>query len=321
MNINKELYNNLDILLNISNKKENINNHDTYFSIEKTFNTLLELTQIIEKELFENVLIKILIFSPNGKKTFHKDFNIIFNIFKKIYEARDTKSIRLSYSNYILKFILSLDYKEFDFIESLLANNYKKIFRTIYQKYKHTQSKELYKALSKLFFPFNKGYQRIPYVTNIILNPQIKKNKYIIIPDDNANNFKKLYFILLVVFSSCIEIIIEDDNLISFLKKILLDYKKNTISIEPSEEVEFAIVLGFLCKCNFSIFTSTIAEKIIEEKKINKKNIDTRVKSSKDISDLFEIFLELNINNSPQLSDTCYYQYLSDNIEEIEDTN
>ena len=30
-------------------------------------------------------------------------------------------------------------------------------------------------------------------VKNTILNPQIKKNKYIIIPDDNASNLKKLY--------------------------------------------------------------------------------------------------------------------------------
>jgi len=326
MNINKQLYKNLDILLSISNKKENINSYTSSQNInnkETTFNTLLELTKIIEKTLFEKVLLEILIFSPNGKKSFHKDFNIIFNIFKKIYEARDTKtifksnnlnSIRLSYSNYILKFILSLDYKEFDFIESLLDNFYKKIFRTIYQKYKHTQSKELYKALSKLFFLI-KGDPAFLNVTNTtILNPYIKRNKYIIIPDNNANNFKKLYFILFVVFSSFINGIHSFPNIISFLKKVLLNYNKNTISVEPSEEVEFAIVLGFLCNFEFFIFIDTISKNIIEEKK---PNIDTRVKSSKDISDLFELFLELNINNSKQLDYIFYYLVISDILEKL----
>ena len=149
-------------------------------------------------------------------------------------------------------------------------------------------------------------------VKNTILNPQIKKNKYIIIPDDNASNLKKLYFILLVVFSSCIEIIINiknSNNLIKFLKKILLNYKKNTISINQSEDVKFAIVLGCLCDFDFSIFINTISQKIIEEK--NKKNIDTRVKSSKNISDLFEIFLELDINKNKSLTSTVYFAHVN----------
>jgi len=290
-NINK----NLDILFNISNKKENKG---------KGTNTLLELTKIIEIALIEKVLLKILIISStNNKKTFNKDFNIIFSIFKKIYEARDKKypiHIESFITNYILKFILSLDDKELDFIESLLNENEKEIFRTIYKKYKHIQSKDIFKALSFIS------------TSNLtILNPYIKKNKNIIIPDDNASNLKKLYFILLVFFSSCIEKFIEKPAIIPFLKKILLNYNKNTLSVDPSEEVQFAIVLGCLCNIDFSFFIETIANKIIEEKSINEKNktnIDTRVKSSKDISDLFEIFLELNISNSKKLSDISFIQ-------------
>jgi hypothetical protein len=335
MNINNDLYKNLDILLNISKNEKNINSYNgtNIQNKKKTFITLLKLTERIEEVLFKKVLLRILYLSPNHKKTFDKDFNLIFNIFKKIYEARDTKSIfksnnlnsiRISYSNYILKFILSLDDKEFDFIENLLQDNgskinYQQIFRTTYKKYKHTQSKELYKALSKIFFLF-KDEEEFLNVTNTILNPQIKKNKYIIIPDDNASNLKKLYFILLVVISSCIEIIIiniRKPNLILFLKKILLNYKKNTISKEPSEEIQFAIVLGCLCDFKFSIFIDTISNKIIQEKKTNKTNINTRVKSSKDISDLFEIFLELNINNSRTLNNIVYYQFLDYIISKI----
>ena len=305
MNINKKLDKNVTSISNtIENKRDESKE-------------LFKLTYIIEKALFEKVY-SLKISGNNKKKTFHKDFNLIFSIFKKIYEARDTKSIFNSNSNYILKFILSLDDKEYNFIEHLLNKDKQKIFTQIYKKYKKTQSKELYKALSKIYILFisKKGiFKDDKYnlnVKNTILNPQIKKNKYIIIPDDNASNLKKLYFILLVVFSSCIEIIINiknSNNLIKFLKKILLNYKKNTISINQSEDVKFAIVLGCLCDFDFSIFINTISQKIIEEK--NKKNIDTRVKSSKNISDLFEIFLELDINKNKSLTSTVYFAHVN----------
>jgi hypothetical protein len=313
-NINKDLNEKLGKLFN---KKKNITSSPVSTFVippdkQEAFNKLYLLILIIEEVLFKKVLLEILIINPsNGSKSFHKDFDIIFSIFKKIYEARDTKYFinkitKYTSDNYILKFIISLDDKEVDFIEFLLNDgNYIKdildtkgiktydsrLFKTIYKKYKHTKSNDIYNILGDDIMNdfFNKK--------TTILNPNIKKNKNIIIPEDNASNLKKLYFILLVVFSSCIEIILDniDDfpNLIPFLKKILLNYNKNTVLKDPNEDVEFAIVLGCLCLFDFSFFIETIANKIIEEK--NKKNIDTKVKSAKDISDLFEIFLELNI--------------------------
>jgi hypothetical protein len=333
ININLNLNQKLGELFNISNEKayltlptsskltEKEYKEKQIKKMKEPFNKLYLLILIIEEVLFKKVLSEILIInSSNGSKSFHKDFDIIFSIFKKIYEARDTKYFinkitKYTSDNYILKFIISLDDKEFDFIESLLNDgNYIKnildtkkliitydprLFKTIYKKYKHTKSNDIYNILGDDII--NDSFNDI----TTILNPNIKKNKHIIIPEDNASNLKKLYFILLVVFSSCIKIILDNigdiPELIRFLKKILLNYNKNTVFKDPNEDVEFAIVLGCICFFKFSFFIETIANKIIEEK--NKKNIDTKVKSAKDISDLFEIFLELNISEAISIND------------------
>jgi hypothetical protein len=314
MSTNKN--NDLNQLFNISNKK---------IDFERTkkqpgFNKLYLLVLIIEKALFEKVLLEILIINGNGKRTFHKDFNIIFSIFKKIYEARNTKIL---VGNYILKFIKSLDDKEVNFIHDLLNNGdyikkflegklittYKpEIFKNIYKKYKHTNN--IYEFLGGpiIDFFFNDK--------TTILNPYIKQNKYIIIPDDNASNLKKLYFILLVVFSSCVDIFLDNARNISkyilFLKKVLLDYNKNTISVDPNEDVKFAFVLGCLCNFDFSFFIKTIADKIIEEKNKKETNTNTKVKSSKNISDLFEIFFELNIFKETSVDDISFIKSIKE---------
>jgi hypothetical protein len=316
-NINDALYKELDKFFNNTSTK---NTQNQIIEKQPVFNKLYLLVLIIEKALFEKVLLEILIIDGNGKRTFHKDFNIIFSIFKKIYEARNTKIL---VGNYILKFIKSLDNKEVDFIESLLnTDDYiknfleskgittynPKIFKTIYKKYKHTNN--VYEILGGpiINFFFNDK--------TTILNPNIKQNKYIIIPDDNASNLKKLYFILLVVFSSCVDNFLDNvlniSKYILFFKKILLSYNKNTISVNPNEDVKFAFVLGCLCNFDFSFFIKTIADKIIEEKNEKETNTNTKVKSSKNISDLFEIFFELNIFKEAYVGDISFIKSIKD---------
>ena len=264
---------------------------------DEIFNKLNQLCIIIEK-----IIIYLYIILINKKNIDKQQFNILFNIFKKIYEVRDIKyPIHLEYfiSNYILKFIINLNAKEFEFINNLFNNynnnknyNYnsnKKLFTIVYDFFKHTESDKIYKALSSI-----KINNEI-----IFLSPLIKKNKYIKIPNEIDSYEKKIYFMKLVFNSSYIITIDKlNKKKINFFKKVLskktwnnfVDIYENNGEINNNDEIMFCYCLGFFCDFDYNIFITTIALQIVEEQNKNKTTTLEDVKKSKDLFDLFEIY-------------------------------
>jgi hypothetical protein len=275
-NLKKILNNNNQ---NLSNKnKQNKQNNKI-----KLYDNLNKLCIIIEDKLFKE-------HKRLNEKKENEKFNILFNIFKKIYEIRDKKnSIHLEYfiSNYILKFVGTLNKEEYEFIKNLLEEKEKNSFTSIYDFFKNTNNNEIYKKLSSV-----KIYNNITF-----LSPFIKKNKYIKIPNDNDSNIKKVYFIDLLINFSMNPIKIEQ-NQINFLKKVLSNkywdkfvdnYKANTY-INYDEEIMLAHSFGIYCHFNFNQFIETLSRKIIEEKNKNKTTTSENIKKVNNIIDLFEIY-------------------------------
>lgn len=308
--------NNIKIQLKQFINNSNNQNYDSEYFL---FIKLQKLCDKIQNIILNSRLKIDSIVENNNNEIIKEEFNILFNICKKIYEAREEyllqkiqNPITTSNSilkikknpfrnrNYILKFIRNLDDKEYEFIKDLLNDGpnegmYKSLFIAVYDIFKHTDSDKLYEALSK---------NKISDDSITFLSPNIKKIKYIKIPDDNDSNIKKKFFIeLLINFNmNPIEL---DTNKINFLKKILSNnyWDKLVAKYKPNEEIVYdeeimlAYCLGFFCKYNFNYFIKTISIKIIEEKKQNITITSEKVKNAKDIVDLFEIYYVININN------------------------
>jgi len=277
----------LKILTNDKASLTNINKQNTK---TKLYDNLNKLCIIIQNKLFDEYEKLV---SNNNEI---KKLNILFNIFKKIYESRDKKyPIHLEYfiSNYILKFVGMLNKEEYEFIKNLLGNTEQISFTSVYDFFKH--SNKIYEALSFI------------QIDNDItfLSPNIKKNKYIIIPSENDSDIKKMYFIKLLIIFKDFPIKL-DELKIKFLKKILSNntwdkFVKSYIQdqyIIYNDEIRLAITLGYLCYFDFNIFIEIIARQIIEEQNKNKTTTTLEtIKNSKDILDLFEIFYSIANEN------------------------
>jgi hypothetical protein len=287
---------------NKSNLKNFINGSKNITSIYTNtylFPEIIGLCDNIQNSLCIFKVDKFLINNNKNSNEEIKEFNILFNIYKKIYEARDKyllKKIQNPFSNnYILKFIRNLDDEEYNYIVKLLEKKYKTLFIDLYDIFKHTKSDKI----SKAFLLF-KTEDIITF-----LSPKIKQNKYIKIPDDNDSDIKKVYFILLLQLFRINSIDISKFPYeINFLKKVLsnnywdkfVDKYKPDKEIVYDEEIMLAYCLGHLCGFIFNDFIEMISRKIIEEQKQNITTTSEKVKNAKDIVDLFEIYYIIKIN-------------------------
>jgi hypothetical protein len=281
---------------NLKNFINDLENKSTYREIIGLCENIHHVLSIFDVDMF-------LVNSNKKNNNKKKEFNILFNIYKKIYEARDKyllKKIQNPFSNnYILKFIRNLDDEEYKYIleklEKLEESEDKTLFIDLYDIFKHTKSDKIYKA-----FLLFKTEDKITF-----LSPNIKQNKYIKIPDDNDSDIKKGYFILLLQYFKINSIDISKfPHEINFLKKVLsnnywdkfVDKYKPHKAIVYDEEIMLAYYLGQFCGFTFNDFIENISRKIIEEQKQNITTTSENVKNAKDIVDLFEIYYIIKIN-------------------------
>ena len=240
------IYISLKSLKILTNNNATLSNNNKQNTKTKLYNNLNKLCKIIQDKLF-NEYEKLV--SNNNEI---KKLNILFNIFKKIYELRDKKYlIHLEYfsSNYILKFVSTLNKEEYEFIKKLLENSEQISFTSVYDFFKHTN--KIYESLSSI------------QIDNDItfLSPNIKKNKYIKIPNEIDSYEKKIFFITLLINFDMNSIKL-DELKINFLKKVLsnknwdkfVDSYKPDEEIEYNEEIRLAITLGYLCNFEFNYF-------------------------------------------------------------------
>jgi hypothetical protein len=280
-NIKKKYF--INKLLNLEQPKTPFITRDNLYKLIKDsnkniYNELERLCIVIQDKLFDFYITN----------TDIEKLNIFFNICKKIYETRDVKYFKIHLegfvSNYVLKFVGILDEIEFKFIHDLLTNeNDKTSFSNIYDFFIHIRSDEIYNALSSM-----KINENITF-----LSPNIKQYKYIKIP--NSNDIKKRYFFIYILLTFNISAIIFEQNEINFLKKVLSNKSWDNFVDEYEDlyknydnEIMLSYCLGNLCNYDFNNFKDTIANQIVEE--TNKTITSNKVKSSKDIYDLFEIY-------------------------------
>ena len=151
-------------------------------SVNKSF---IDKKNRIHKELkillnnLDGQLIDKIFLTINMNNNNNPEFNIIFNISKKIYESYNTHFISNNTynNNYVLKFIENLNNQESNYIKSLLENNTDKIlFQEIYDE---SNRIDMYSILSS-------------YTTNIsikdldFLSPENEQSQYIKFPDDKS---------------------------------------------------------------------------------------------------------------------------------------
>jgi hypothetical protein len=280
---------NLKILTNNNATLSNTNKQTTKI---KLYDNLNKLCIIIQDKLY-NEYQKLINNNNEIKK-----LNILFNIFKKIYESRDKKyPIHLEYfiSNYILKFVGMLNKEEYEFIKKLLDDNEQISFTSVYDFFKH--SDKIYEALKSI-----KINNQITF-----LSPEIKQNKYIKIPHDNDNNIKKNFFISLLIKFHMNKIILNSQQ-INFLKKVLSNKNSDilfisNIPIKYNEDIMLGYAYGSFCDFDYNIFIETIARQIIKEKNKNIITTSEILKNSKNILDLFEIYYNIKfLSNKSSLS-------------------
>ena len=273
----------------LTNDNATLSNNNKQNTKTKLYDNLNKLCIIIQNKLLYEY--EKLINNNNNNEI--KKLNILFNIFKKIYEARDKKyPIHLEYfiSNYILKFVCMLNKEEYEFIKKLLEKTEQMSFSSVYDFFKH--SNKIYEGLSSI--KIDNGIT--------FLSPNIKKNKYIRIPSENTSDIKKMYFIYLLIILNDKSIKLDDLQII-FLKKVLSNknWDKFVDSYKPDEEIEYneeimlAYFIGVFCNFNFNDFINGISRKIVEEQNKNKITTLEDVKKSKDLIDLFEIYYDIRI--------------------------
>jgi hypothetical protein len=232
------------------------------------------------------------------------DFNIIFNISKKIYESYNTHFISNNTynNNYVLKFVENLNNQESNYIIDLFNNittkkikdNFINLFQEIYNE---SNSIDMYSILSS-------------YTTNIsikdldFLSPENEQSQYIKFPDDKSPFLNKKYVLMLFYYYYCTIININSNKMIklNFFKKILsknkwekfIDYINDNEEInnytKGNDEIIITDCFGKLCNYNFNKFINTISNEIIKEENKNISKIKNELNSAQNIVDLFKIY-------------------------------
>jgi hypothetical protein len=272
-------------------------------SVNKSF---IDKKKIIHKELqvlLDNLhgnLIDKIFLTINMNN--NPEFNIIFNISKKIYESYNTHFISNNTynNNYVLKFVEKLDNKEFNYIIDLLKNKTDKIlFEKIYNE---SNRIDMYSILSS-------------YTTNIdkltFLSPENEQSQYIKFPDDKSPFLDKKYVLMLFYYYYCTIININSNKMIklNFFKKILsknkwdkfMEYINDKEEInnytKGNDEIIITDCFGKLCNYDFNKFINTISNEIINEENKNISKIKNELNSAKNIVDLFKIYYIIQQTN------------------------
>lgn len=256
--------------------------------------------QVLLDNLHGNLIDKIfLTINMNN----NPEFNIIFNISKKIYESYNTHFISNNTynNNYVLKFVEKLDNKEFNYIIDLLKNKTDKIlFEKIYNE---SNRIDMYSILSS-------------YTTNIdkltFLSPENEQSQYIKFPDDKSPFLDKKYVLMLFYYYYYFtKIDINSNKMIklNFFKKILsknkwdkfMEYINDNEEInnytKGNDEIIITDCFGKLCNYDFNKFINTISNEIINEENKNISKIKNELNSAKNIVDLFKIYYIIQQTN------------------------
>ena len=288
-------------------------------SVNKSF---IDKKNRIHKELknllnnLDGQLIDKIFLTINMNNNNNPEFNIIFNISKKIYESYNTHFISNNTynNNYVLKFIENLNNQESNYIKSLLENNTDKIlFQEIYDE---SNRIDMYSILSS-------------YTTNIsikdldFLSPENEQSQYIKFPDDKSPFLDKKYVLMFFYYYYCTKIeinifiiqntnnnnILEKKNKLNFFKKILsknkwdkfMEYINDKEEInnytKGNDEIIITDCFGKLCNYDFNKFINTISNEIIKEENKNISKIKNELNSAKNIVDLFKIYYIIQQTN------------------------